>query len=270
MQAVSINFECVWRWRNRVWNCWTCKLVQQVLCNWHCINSSSHLHHKKWHIPYPIDGTIWHPFGNFNDTPKIVATNPKLIHLCLVAQAHVEILKLGCRCFIIGFACLRSNFNHHWCHWLNKFHANRMLGSQLCALRPDKPLRAPAQEDVDLRWFPTSTIQRKFQTFVWKRQLLKAMNWTKQTNKKKSPPNLLYVEVPLSNALPRSPNRLPHPNPQTRYQVGKLRCRVTSKLKSVGRRGLLISVGCRFVKKGCAFVELSFTYWGPWHSRELE
>lgn len=177
MQAVSINFECVWRWWNRVWNCWTCKLVQQVLCNWHCINSSSHLHHKKWHIPYPIDGTIWHPFGNFNNTPKIVATNPKLIHLCLVAQAHVEILKSGCRCFIIGFACLRSNSNHHWCHSTN-FNANRMLGSQLCALRPDKPLRAPAQEDVDLRWFPT--IQRKFQTFLWKRQLLKAMNWTQK------------------------------------------------------------------------------------------
>ena len=59
-----------------------------------------------------------------------------------------------------------------------------MLGSQLCALRPDKPLRAPAQEDVDLRWFPT--IQRKFQTLGWKRQLLKAMNWTKKTDKKVS------------------------------------------------------------------------------------
>lgn len=88
---------------------------------------------------------------------------------------------------------------------------------------------------------------------------------------KKSPPNLLYVEVPLSNALPRSPNKLPHPNQKkSSWQVGWLKRRVTSKLKSVGRRGLLISVGCRFVKKSRAFVELSFTYWGPWHLRELE
>lgn len=38
---------------------------------------------------------------------------------------------------------------------------------------------------------------------------------------KKSPPNLLYVEVPLSNALPRSPNKLPHPNQKkSSWQVG--------------------------------------------------